>query len=266
MAQQRNRVKFANTSSSSSSTEFVSQTPTTPIHNSNSITKFHPIPHTLITFSQLVLSTLCLFYIPSKKLLDDPVKCLNLATFLLIFVQLFSETSRWLLYLQDDGIETTKNVKIMIKNLIKYKGMNFLHSIWITLFGAFMFHLIAVLFGAPLLFNVQKTWLFALYISLLAIFPPSVAFKNHGPYWSRVFSDSKPESIPEKMIYHTTVYTVIGAWLGGTVIPLDWDRPWQVWPIPCVIGGYLGYVIGSIASLLVCYFNGEGSSIQKKRE
>ncbi|CAG8456026.1 273_t:CDS:2 [Diversispora eburnea] len=192
------------------------------------------------------------------KFANTSIKCLNITTSLLIFVQLFSETSRWLLYLQNDGIETTKNAKVMIKNLIKYKGMNYLHSIWITLFCAFMFHLIAVLFGAPLVFNVQRTWLFALYMSLLAIFPPSLAFKNHGPYWSRVFSDNKPESVPEKMIYHTTVYTVIGAWLGGTVIPLDWDRPWQV--------SYLGHVIGSIVSLLVCYFSGEGSPIQKKRE
>ncbi|KAI4488530.1 hypothetical protein M0802_011533 [Mischocyttarus mexicanus] len=37
--------------------------------------------------------------------------------------------------------------------------------------------------------------------------------------------------------------TLLGTWLGAIVIPLDWDRPWQVWPIPCVTGALLGYTI-----------------------
>ncbi|CAG8544775.1 12002_t:CDS:2 [Acaulospora morrowiae] len=259
---QRNKVKFASepSSGSTSSTEFV------PIQDSDFTAKFHPIPHSLITLSQLTLSTLCLFYVPPAKLLDDPVNCLNITTSLLIIVQLFIEIIRWMLYLQGDGVETAKSVKAMIRNLIKYKGANFGHAIWITLFGAFMFHIIAILFGAPLISsNVQNTWLFALYMSLLTIFPPAVAFKNHGPYWSRVFSDNNPESIPEKMIYYTTVTTVVGAWLGATVIPLDWDRPWQVWPISCVIGGYIGHVVGSILSLIICCFGSEGAGVRKKR-
>ncbi|CAG8603084.1 22137_t:CDS:2, partial [Dentiscutata erythropus] len=200
----------------SSSTSFNEIVP--PLHNSNTITKFHPISHTLITITQLILSTLSLLYIPSSNLLDDPVKCLNITTITLFFVQFITELSRWLLYLQEDGIETNKSIKAMFKNLIENKGENFAHALWITLFGAFMFHLIAVVFGAPAI---------------------------------------DPESIPEKLIYYTTVSTVIGAWLGAIVIPLDWDRPWQMWPIPCVIGGFIGHVIGSIISLFVCYFGGE---------
>ncbi|CAG8506653.1 35474_t:CDS:2 [Gigaspora margarita] len=198
-----------------------------PFHNSSTITKFHPISHTLITITQLILSTLCLLYIPSTKLLDDPVRCLNVTTMTLFFVQFLIESSRWLLYLQGDGIETNKSIKAMLKNLIEHKGENFAHALWITLFGAFMFHLIAIVFGAPAI---------------------------------------DPESIPEKLIYYTTVATVVGAWLGAIVIPLDWDRPWQVWPIPCVIGGFVGHIVGSIISLFVCYFSGEGDNIQKKRE
>ncbi|CAG8763510.1 7036_t:CDS:2, partial [Cetraspora pellucida] len=178
---------------------------------------------------------------------------------------LLTESTRWLLYLQGDGIETNKSVKVMFKNLIENKGKHFAHALWITLFGAFMFHLIAVVFGAPVIDDVQNTWLFALYISLLAIYPPACAFKNQGPIWARVFSDGSPESIPEKLIYYTTVATVVGAWLGAIVIPLDWDRPWQVWPIPCVIGGFVGHGIGSIIALSMCYFN-DDNTVQKKRE
>lgn len=44
--------------------------------------------------------------------------------------------------------------------------------------------------------------------------------------------------------------TILGTWLGATVIPLDWDRPWQVWPIPCVIGALLGYLIAHFITLV----------------
>ena len=41
---------------------------------------------------------------------------------------------------------------------------------------------------------------------------------------------------------------LIGLWLGAIPIPLDWDRPWQRWPITCVVGTLIGHFIG-----LSCY-------------
>lgn len=38
--------------------------------------------------------------------------------------------------------------------------------------------------------------------------------------------------------------TVLGAWIGAIPIPLDWDRPWQVWPISCTYGAIGGYLLG----------------------
>jgi phosphatidylinositol glycan class F len=38
----------------------------------------------------------------------------------------------------------------------------------------------------------------------------------------------------------------VGAW----VIPLDWDRPWQLWPIPCVLGAVGGYALTLLAAQL----------------
>ena len=32
---------------------------------------------------------------------------------------------------------------------------------------------------------------------------------------------------------------IIGAWAGCIVVPLDWQRKWQAWPIPNVIAGLL---------------------------
>lgn len=44
---------------------------------------------------------------------------------------------------------------------------------------------------------------------------------------------------------------IFGAWLGSIVIPLDWDRPWQAWPVPCVLGAFLFYMIGTVVGLVV---------------
>ncbi|KAL6946617.1 hypothetical protein ACO0RG_000775 [Hanseniaspora osmophila] len=37
---------------------------------------------------------------------------------------------------------------------------------------------------------------------------------------------------------------MFGCWLSCIVIPLDWDRDWQEWPIPLVIGAYSGAFVG----------------------
>jgi len=29
--------------------------------------------------------------------------------------------------------------------------------------------------------------------------------------------------------------TCICTWMGAIAVPLDWDRPWQKWPIPCLL-------------------------------
>ncbi|CAB4410264.1 unnamed protein product [Rhizophagus irregularis] len=260
------------TTASSSSSSFSSEIPSPSIstnYEDNTI-KFHFKTHGLITIIQLIFSTLCLFYIPQQNLLKDPVESLKSTNLLLFFVQFIIETIRWLIYLYYDssnsGYETRKNSKVFLINFVKNKGQNFIVALLLTAFAVFVLHIVAILFGASLIHNAQKTLMFAVYVSLLGIFPPAVAFKNHTPYWSRVFSDFCPETIPEKMVYYPTVGTIIGAWAGAIVIPLDWDRPWQEWPISCVISAYIGHVIGSIIALIVCYFNPESSTLQKKRE
>ncbi|CAG8471423.1 7503_t:CDS:2 [Ambispora leptoticha] len=240
---------------------------------SSKLFSFKPIPHLIITLSQIILSTLALFQLPSHKLLDDPVKSLESTVIILAIVQSLIEVARWTVLL-DDGSEIGDDVNAKssktsmgkIRYMIEKRQWYFVIAVGITLLGSFAFHLIAVLFGAPLFSQIENTWLFAIYVSLLAIFPSACALRENGPAWARIFSDNNPETIPEKSIYYPTVATVVGAWLGAVVIPLDWDRPWQVWPIPCVIGAFLGHVIGSLIAFIACYFNVERAAEKKRIE
>ena len=57
----------------------------------------------------------------------------------------------------------------------------------------------------------------------------------------------------ERVVLWSSKCAVIGVWLGAIVIPLDWDRPWQAWPIPCAVGTLVGYVFGLLlAALEMC--------------
>ena len=43
---------------------------------------------------------------------------------------------------------------------------------------------------------------------------------------------------------------VSGAWLGAIPTPLDWDRPWQRWPVAPVIGASVGFVAATWAAVV----------------
>ncbi|CAH8599630.1 unnamed protein product [Heterobilharzia americana] len=56
-----------------------------------------------------------------------------------------------------------------------------------------------------------------------------------------------PSSKEEKFVAFMGYGCIIGAWLSAGFLILDWDRPWQAWPIPCVVGAFLGVIVGLLA-------------------
>jgi phosphatidylinositol glycan class F len=49
---------------------------------------------------------------------------------------------------------------------------------------------------------------------------------------------------------------LLGAWLGAFVIPLDWDRWWQRYPIPCAFGSTFGFLAGLLYVWLRTHLGG----------
>jgi phosphatidylinositol glycan class F len=47
---------------------------------------------------------------------------------------------------------------------------------------------------------------------------------------------------------------LLGAWTGAIPIPLDWDRPWQKWPVSCSAGAMVGASLANIVSMLLFHF------------
>ncbi|KAJ7201102.1 GPI biosynthesis protein family Pig-F-domain-containing protein, partial [Mycena pura] len=120
------------------------------------------------------------------------------------------------------------------------------------------FHAVLVLFGAPLTSHVLKTYLLALLLALLTVFPP--AYTLGAPLlapdavltrlvWTRLFAEFSARTPMERALLYPAVGTVLGAWVGAIPIALDWDRPWQAWPLTPAAGAIAGYILASIAAL-----------------
>ncbi|KAH9494407.1 hypothetical protein Btru_021827 [Bulinus truncatus] len=124
-------------------------------------------------------------------------------------------------------------------SLIKVCGLLFLASL--------IFHVLSILYGAPVLTSVEETYTFSVLMTVLIILPLCIFCGLDLENWYHLFTTSSNLGV-KTLVYYTSIFSVIGAWAGAAVIPLDWDRPWQVWPISCAVGGISGYCIG----LLLC--------------
>ncbi|GAA6061403.1 hypothetical protein JCM10212_004461 [Sporobolomyces blumeae] len=132
-----------------------------------------------------------------------------------------------------------------------------------TFAGAVVFHVCAVLLGAPLLSNVAETAALSVLVSILAILPLAIALppilsptsSTDRYVWLRFFSSVSPNDDLELALLAPALGAILGAWLGAIPVPLDWDRPWQVWPTTCVFGTLIGHAVGSIISLAVAGFH-----------
>ncbi|KAJ5115485.1 hypothetical protein NUU61_001244 [Penicillium alfredii] len=101
-----------------------------------------------------------------------------------------------------------------------------------------------VLFGAPLTTHNPETVLCAAHIALLCATALVYVHGVDGYVWKEVWGISRPADA----VWGSALGTGLGAWFGAIPIPLDWDRPWQAFPITILVGAYIGYAVGSLLS------------------
>lgn len=53
-----------------------------------------------------------------------------------------------------------------------------------------------------------------------------------------------------ELLQYNAFGSLVGAWAGSIVSPLDWDRPWQLYPIPNFVGAVLGFTFANIHTFL----------------
>ncbi|KAJ5278704.1 hypothetical protein N7478_004076 [Penicillium angulare] len=138
----------------------------------------------------------------------------------------------------------------------KNSGKNDWAGIWAKLMPAFLsmslsfllatpvIAVLLVLFGAPLTTHNYETVLCAAHMALLSASGLIYAHGVEASVWKEVWGIARPADA----VWGSALGTGLGAWLGAIPIPLDWDRPWQAFPITILTGAYIGYAFGSLLS------------------
>ncbi|KAB7506779.1 Phosphatidylinositol-glycan biosynthesis class F protein [Armadillidium nasatum] len=126
----------------------------------------------------------------------------------------------------------------------KFKVLSIFALIFYSIISVVLTHLTVVLFGAYVVQDFEATLVFSFLVASLVFIRPLIKFGTSAVIavcedWNWSNSSQVQGS-----------FVLFGVWLGTFVIPLDWDRPWQVWPIPCAVGGLLGELAASLALLL----------------
>nr|KAI8740575.1 phosphatidylinositol-glycan biosynthesis class F protein-like [Biomphalaria glabrata] len=129
------------------------------------------------------------------------------------------------------------------ENRFFFQPYSFIKSCGLLLLSSVIFHIISILYGAPVLISVEETYTFSVLMSVLVILPLCLFCGPVFDSWYDVFTSSSYLGI-ETVVYYTSIMSILGSWAGAAAIPLDWDRPWQAWPISCAVGAIFGYCLG----------------------
>ncbi|XP_020867565.1 phosphatidylinositol-glycan biosynthesis class F protein isoform X3 [Arabidopsis lyrata subsp. lyrata] len=108
----------------------------------------------------------------------------------------------------------------------------------------------AVSLGAPIgMQSLPRTIHWSFLMSVFTVVPATAVFGASWTDWHRVFASLKPTGNIEYMILIPAYGAIIGAWFGAWPMPLDWERPWQEWPVCVCYGAIGGCIVGQIVSL-----------------
>src|SRR3989338_6186250 len=152
-------------------------------------------------------------------------------------------------------------------------------AVLVVISSIIFIHFLAILFGAPVITNIYATFSFAWFLTSIGTLP-SLSSRSHdkpalwAPNSSFPLSFSLSQQFQSIQFFLGALFThfanafqswrdcprnfrlaalFFGAWLGAIVFPLDWDRPWQVWPVPCVFSGMVLFSFSSFLSLFLSW-------------
>lgn len=128
-----------------------------------------------------------------------------------------------------------------VKEIFKFLVTFFLLSV--------VYYIAIILFGAPVFMHHEETTMLTITLTCLTFVPASLHLGTDTALDIIIGTQMQKGNVLVDAVKMNIQITLLGTWLGAIVIPLDWDRPWQAWPIPCVTGALLGYMIAHFITL-----------------
>lgn len=165
----------------------------------------------------------------------------NGSSFYILVLIFIAELLKSLYLTSSNDIQGKKKTKSRARDIMKSFG--FLLGVMFSFFVGI------ILFGAPVMDCHEETLMLSALITLLTIFP-LIAYSCVETSMQLLFGVKaySKDTIVE-MLVNNALLTVCGAWLGAVVIPLDWNTPWQQWPIPCYLGAVGGFLLSNVLTV-----------------
>lgn len=96
--------------------------------------------------------------------------------------------------------------------------------------------------------NYEETFTLSALLTSLTLFPISI-FIGVSSTISILFTESfeLTNVVSQsylKLLKRNAFLVIFGAFVGSAVFPLDWDRSWQIYPIPNITGAITGQMLG----------------------
>ncbi|XP_050311827.1 phosphatidylinositol-glycan biosynthesis class F protein [Anthonomus grandis grandis] len=164
------------------------------------------------------------------------------------WVLLFAEVVKYIIFNRYNSKEVKKNETKKSKSPGVFKTVAVLLGMIAT------YYVVAVFFGAPFFSKQQETFTFALTMTILTVLPCSLYLGGDKSVALMLSLASLNITEQYKQFLALMQFTCLGAWLGAVVIPLDWDRTFQVWPVPCILGALAGLFFGHFVLLVLYVF------------
>lgn len=121
-----------------------------------------------------------------------------------------------------------------------------------------IFLLVAFLLGAPVFANVVDALIASFYLATLALLPALHLLGTDVSEWRNTFSASEAATkygagqrgLKRYRLLSTVVYApLLGGLIGSAGVLLDWEKAWQTFPIPTILGVSVGLAIGNGVAL-----------------
>lgn len=164
---------------------------------------------------------------------------------LYIIAVIFAAECLKLLYLSSNE-QTYSRAKKPKNSVVK----EFCKTILFTVSCILIYFVGIILFGAPFLSQHEETLMLATLLAVITIFPITkyIGIDATIHYLSGL-KGFNGDALTN-MFMRNIALTLCGAWAGAIVIPLDWDRVWQVWPVPCYLGTFGGYLAANMITIV----------------
>ncbi|KAI8899014.1 GPI biosynthesis protein Pig-F [Globomyces pollinis-pini] len=177
-----------------------------------------------LKYLNVIIGTLVGFYlIPGVNIIKDPIQSLYLINFSLVVIKL----------------------SLNKLNLTPYHQFKFIPIVYYVFISSLFYCFLMILMGAPITIWKHQTILYSLFVSILLM---DVGFDFQS---ISIIQEFESLNLKKKRRFIIQgLLTGLGSWLGSFILPLDWQSPIQVWPIPLVYGSFFGNVI----SLIWCIF------------